>query len=217
MTITTPESGSRGQRLALAISGFLSAAAILIHLGFVGSLPSAASYRELATYSSHQGSYNGLVVSAMAIAWFTVPFLGGLCLVLGAEARPLAAAGALSIATGIVMTSLAIVLSIGILSALSQLPGGSEYTAPAALEGAAWANLQGTVLSFADVFLGIGLLILGWLTLGGRRFPRWLGVVALVGGVGAVASLAADAAAILPFAALVIWGVAGGVLVMTRG
>jgi hypothetical protein len=200
----------------LGVVGVLTGLLVLIHIGVAGSLPSPASYHEVNAYDVHRTAYVLLVLTAAAFTTFAVPFLAALPSLLSFKARLLAVGAAAALITGITVVTLGIALSIGALDAIKQLPRGPVYAANAAFEGAFWANLQSITNVLGDMLMGLGFLLLGWVAWDGETVRRWLAVVALAGGVGALLGIVADPLAGLAYLALVIWSFAVGVNLLRR-
>ena len=108
------------------------------------------------------------------------------------------------------------VLSIGSLAALAGLPSDPAYASNATFEAAFWANLQSLTNVFGDTFMGLGLILLGWVAWGSRIVPNWLAVIGVVGGVGALAAIVADPLAGISFFGFTIWSLAVGVIMLRR-
>lgn len=213
METTRPGSEGREDSLFGAIA-LLSGGSFLFHLGVVAALPSANSYQEVAVYKAHQTVFVLLLISILLFTMFGVAFSAGLGRVLAPYSSAVAAGASATLAMGILIIGLAIVLSIGALGAISQLPADSSYTSSASFEGAFWASLQGTMNSFGDGLMGLGLLLFGLVAWRSSAVPKWLAVIGLIGGVGGFLAIVADPLAIVSFGAFTVWSIAVGVLLL---
>lgn len=213
--MTTAGSGEHGRGTRLyGLVAVLSGVLFGVHLAAVGALPSPSAYHEVAAYKAHHTVYVLLLVSVAVFAAFAVVFLAGLPRVLGPGSASLKSGATYAIAAGILVASLGVVLSTGALDAVKQLPAGSAYTASAAFEGAFWANLQGFTDSFGDILMAVGFPLLGWVSWRNSGVPRWLAVVAFVGGAAALLGVVADPISGVAYIALAVWGIAVGVRIL---
>ncbi|HSP10151.1 MAG TPA: DUF4386 family protein, partial [Candidatus Dormibacteraeota bacterium] len=191
MRITESAEETRGNAL-FGVIAILSGISFVVHLAVVFALPSANSYQELAAYKTHQTVYALLFFSIVVFSVFAVTFLAGLSRLLAPRSSKVAAGATAALALGIVVTGLGVVLSIGALAALADLPSDPSYAPNATFEAAFWANLQSLTNVFGDAFMGLGLILLGWVSWGSRLVPNWLAIVGVVGGLGAIAAIVAD-------------------------
>ncbi len=215
MRIAESSAETRGDAL-FGVIAILSGLSFLVHLAVVFALPSPNSYQELATYKTHQTVYALLFFSVVVFNVFAVTFLAGLSRLLAPRSSRVAAGATSALALGIVITGLGVVLSIGALAALAELPSEPAYAANATFEAAFWANLQSLTNVFGDAFMGLGLLLLGWVAWGSRIVPNWLAIIGVVGGLGAVASIVADPLAGISYLAFTIWSLVVGIIMLRR-
>jgi hypothetical protein len=209
--------GSRSETRGNSIFGvvaILSGVSFLVHLGVVAALPSANTYQEVSVYRSNQTIFTLLLLSMLAFTMFGIAFSAGLSRMLAPRSSMLAASATLTLTAGILVTGLGIVLSIGALAAIAQLPSDSAYNTSAAFEGAFWANLQGLTNSFGDGLMGIGLLLLGVVAWDSKTVPNWLAIIGIVGGAGAFLAIASDALSIVSFGAFTVWSIAVGYIIL---
>ncbi|HXC77447.1 MAG TPA: DUF4386 family protein [Candidatus Acidoferrum sp.] len=206
---------TRGNTL-FGVIAILTGLSFLVHLGVVVALPSPNSYQELAVYKTHQTVYALLFFSIVIFTAFAVTFLAGLGRLLAPRSSKVAAGATMALATGILVTGLGVVLSIGALAALAALPSDPSYEISAAFEGAFWADLQSLTNVFGDALMGLGLILLGWVAWGSRIVPNWLAIIAVVGGIGAFAAIVADPLAAISFLAFTIWSVVVGVIILRK-
>ncbi|MFI5283411.1 MAG: DUF4386 family protein [Candidatus Dormibacterales bacterium] len=198
------------------VIAILTGVSFLAHLGVVFALPSPDSYQELAAYRDHQTVYALLFISIVVFCILAFTFLVGLGRLLALRSSLLAAGATTAVALGIFVTALGVVLSIGALAALNGLPSDPAYSANSAFEAAFWANLQSLTNVFGDAFLGFGLLLLGWVAWGGPQVPKWLAIISMIGGLGALAGIVADSLGGLGFLAVTVWSLVVGVKILRR-
>ncbi|MGA7912512.1 MAG: DUF4386 family protein [Candidatus Dormiibacterota bacterium] len=215
LRIAESSAESRGNAL-FGVIAILSGLSFLVHLGVVFALPSPSSYQELATYKAHQTVYALLFFSIVVFNVFAVTFLAGLSRLLAPKLSKVAAGATASLAVGIVVTGLGVVLSIGALAALAGLPSDPAYTTDMTFEAAFWANLQSLTNVFGDAFMGLGLILLGWVAWGSRVVPNWLAIIGVAGGLGAFAAIVADPLAGISYFAFTIWSLVVGVIMLRR-
>ena len=111
-------------RAVYGVIAVLTGILILAHIGVVSALPSPASYHEVAAFKAHQTVYVLLVLTAGAFTACAVVFLAGLPRLFEAESELVSVGAVAAVAAGLVVTTMGIVLSIGALDAIKQLPGG---------------------------------------------------------------------------------------------
>jgi hypothetical protein len=198
------------------VIAILSGLSFLFHLGVVFALPSANSYQELATYNSHQTVYALLFFSIVIFSVLAVTFLAGLGRLLAPRSSKVAAGATMALTMGILVTGLGVVLSIGALNALAGLPSNPTYATNGTFEAAFWANLQSLTNVFGDAFMGLGLLLLGWVAWGSRIVPNWLAIVGVIGGLGALGAIVADPLAAISFLAFTIWSLVVGFIILRK-
>jgi hypothetical protein len=215
LRIAESSAETRGDGL-FGVIAILSGLSFLVHLGIVFALPSPNSYQELATYRTHQAVYTLLFLSIVVFNVFAVTFLAGLGRLLAPRSSRVAAGATAALAFGIAITGLGVVLSIGALAALAQLPSDPTYAANATFEAAFWANLQSLTNVFGDAFMGLGLILLGWVAWGSRIIPNWLAIIGVVGGLGALAAIVADPLSGISYLAFTVWSLAVGIIMLRR-
>ena len=206
-------SETRGNSI-FGVIALLSGVSFLLHLGVVVALPSANSYQEVSVYRSNETIFTLLLLSILAFTMFGIAFSAGLSRMLAPRSSTVAASATFTLAAGILVTGLGIVLSIGALAAIAQLPSDSAYNTSATFEGAFWANLQGLTNSFGDGLMGIGLVLLGLVAWDSKTVPNWLAIIALVGGAGGLLAIVSDALSIVSFGTFTVWSVAIGYIVL---
>jgi hypothetical protein len=213
LSIAGSAAETRGNAL-FGVIAILSGLSFLVHLGVVLALPSPSAYQELTVYKTHQTVYALLFFSIVAFNVFAITFLGGLGRLLAPRSSKVAASATLALAAGILVTGFGVVLSIGALAALAQLPSDPAYTTSATFEAAFWASLQSFTNAFGDAFMGVGLILLGWVAWNSRIVPNWLAIIGIVGGVGAFGAIVADPLAGISYGAFTIWSLGVGVILL---
>jgi hypothetical protein len=208
--------GPGGVFLVLGILGVLTAATTV--LGLVGSLlipyPSNATPIDIqSVYLANVDLFWLVLGGGLAAAAFGIPFFAGITQLVGGRSPALVSGTSLLFATGFVFVAIDVLFFTGVPYAVSQVPAGSTYSASAAYLGAVAYQLTSDVFNVVMVtFLGLGLVIFAWLSWRSELVPRWLSIVALIGGIGGAVDFPIDPVGeFLTLPALVILGLAIGV------
>ena len=204
----------RAESLVLGIVCALGGISFIAHLVVVAALPPVANAGDAIAYSSHQGTYIALALTAVAMAAFFSTFFGALGAMVGSNSRELATGAALAASIGILLIILGPVLYVGALMAAPDAVSGSTFQASATFEAAFWGSMVDVFGAVGQLPLGVGLVLFGWLALRGKGLPPWLAVVALIGGVAAFPAIVASTLDIVSLGAATVLSLAVGVMVI---
>jgi hypothetical protein len=210
-----------GTFLVLGILGVLTA--LMTALGLAASFlipyPSNSTPIDtLPVYLANVDMFWLVLGSGIAAAAFGIPFFAGITRLVGRRSPALASGTSLLFATGFVFVAIDVLFFTGVPYAVSQVPAGSTYSASATYISAVAYQLTSDVFNVVMVtFLGVALVIFAWLSWRSEFVPRWLGIVALIGGIAGAIDFPIDPVGeFLALPALVILGIVLGVILLRR-
>jgi hypothetical protein len=190
-SVSTTVSGteSRGTNL-IGIFGVLTGIWIVISLGVDFATPSpSSSLNALSTYQSNVDLFWASLATTVVVVAVAIAFIAGMLQLLSPRSPTVSRASLFLLVAGAVVVVVGEAIEIVGMWAVTQGPTGGTTYGPIAIAQAAFAYNLGTVVLFAFPFLGAGLILLAWVSWRSDLFPRWLSVVAAVGGIGGLVAL----------------------------
>jgi len=206
-------------RLAFAIFAIAAGLLSVLLVASVGGPPPQAPEELLRYFVSHRSAYTFLAITVLAWAVTSVPCIVGLGALLGARRGALAFAATLLSAGGVLLLGFATFAFVGAFLAIN----ASSHTAPsqaeAAYQAAIWSNLSYFLTDPGLMTLGLGQFLFAWLAWNGGLLPKLLCAIGFVGGLAGLLTLAVyqtGLLALVQISAFGVWGLASGVLLLTR-
>ncbi len=205
--------GNPGERDSMlgGICGILTGILFVATFAVAYNFPASPSQADatLASFGSSRTAFLAANVLIGLAAVFAIPFYFALRSALnGKDDLLIGAATAFSI-VGIVITAVAFIGEVIILDVLSSTYAAGGISKTAAVVVAQAAIGFGTLDIFGFLVLVAGVAVYGFVTIKGRRFPRWLGVVgilaAILSVVGSLPYSASFYAFIVAFVLLLVW------------
>ena len=214
------DSETRGNALAGAFS-LLAAIFTAAFYVFLTVLPSPSSTSVLSSFITNGNPYTELFITSVFFGAFGILFIGGLGRLLAPKSPKVASGATLLAAIGVLLVALAPIVFVGALSSITSSPSGPTYQAIATYQAAFWYSEYYIFLIVGVLFISAGLILFGWLNWRTGILPNWLTYVAVVGGVAEFVSIPLSGfvsfiLSIVNVAAVIIWGLVVGVILLRR-
>lgn len=210
--------GSVEREEGSSIVGVLGVLTGIDLIGLVVVSASLGSPAPLDAYSSYLGHVNlywtWFALSSLS-AVLGIPFLAGLVQHVGSRSRRVTSAAMLTTTAGIIVATLATVLTVSVLYSISQIPVGLVNQGSAEFEAAVWLSITDGFIPIGYALLGMGFVLLAWLGWSDDRMPRWVAIVTAVGGVAGLvtpfASIGFEGVPVIVLAAAIVVSFAMGI------
>jgi len=220
MMQTESDSEARGNSLVGAFSLLAGISTVMLFV-IMASMPSPTPPNVLSSYTSNTDPYVALFIVAVIFAFFGILFFGSLGRLLASKSPKVASSAALLAAIGVLVLALGPILFVGALASITSSPSGPNYQAIATYQAAFWSSQFFLFVIGGILFISGAMILFGWLSWKAGILPNWLSYVAFVGGAAGFLEIPVSGPAsfflsILSAAAVAIWGLVIGVVLLRR-
>ena len=196
-------------------AGVLSLLLFLFPLVYVPHAPGEL----LPIFERHRGVYMALAVLVLAWATVSVPCAVAMGRLVAGGGRGLSLAAVLCCSGGILLVAFAIFVFVGALLAIVAAAAAAPTPAAADYQAAVWNNLSFFLADPGLMVMGLGQVLLAWLSRKSAAFSTATNVVGFVGGAAGLLTLVTYQTSILAMVqvgAFGVWAVVAGAVVRRR-
>jgi hypothetical protein len=170
-------------------------------------------------FEAHGARYVLLGVTVLSWTSVAIPFIVGLGALLAAQGRVLARAAVLLAASGVLLLGFATFAFVGAFAAVSAAARVAPSPAEATYQAAIWSHLSFYLTDPGLMTLGLGQFLFAVLAFRSGALPKLVAAIGFIGGLAGLLTLAVYETGVLALtqlAALGIWGLATGVILLKK-